>query len=524
MLSDNTTPLQETSRSQASDSSISRWILLAAAIWCVCWFVHAWHYWEDDAYIHLEYARSIATGHGYSFDGLLVNGDTAPLWVLLLVAVHAVIPNWLIAGKVLTVLGAVFALTGTYYFSKHLVQGLDGADTFAAWMVLLLVTNPFFCYWSFSGMETLTAVGLAFWGTLLAVKKQPTWGSFYMGCFVAGIAPVLRPEMMAFSGLVGLLFLRQWFRFPGRPLSGRKLFALLFGLVLVVLPVALWSAYALHAFGHVIPNTNAAKRAGPGDSVVKRLLKVYGLGFPLVLAEIAGLGAIAVIRPALVRKDSNIRNPLRLLPVAGWIFVIWCVVACAFYIVDHTWVQTRYVFVMTPGLMFAALAFNYRRLPRLIYSLSLTGALVAAVSVSSTITWLLIRNKVIGGSRMQIMAEYVRDHVPPDAPVAIYAIGEMAFDSQHPIVDIGGITRPGAIPYLFDSNDNGMVRWAQAQGARYFLSLPQPEPGATLVFSVNAPYVGWSLDFHKYSQTGSLRLWKLPGKATQAPPLGSSRN
>ncbi|HUY82846.1 MAG TPA: hypothetical protein VMU92_14055 [Acidobacteriaceae bacterium] len=503
--------MHETSKSRFPDAAVSRWILLAAVLWCIVWFVHAWHYWEDDAYIHLEFARNVAAGHGYSFNGMLVNGDTAPLWVLLLVAAHALIPNWLVAGKVLTALGAIFALGGAYYLSKHLVKGLDGAKTFAAWMVLLLVVNPFFCYWSFSGMETLTALGLAFWGTLIAVKERPTWGSFYLGCFVTGIAPVLRPEMMAFSGLAGLLLLQQWFGFPGRASSIKKFPGLLLGLILFALPVALWSVYAFHAFGHVIPNTNAAKRAAPNESVITHILEVYGLGFPVVLAEVAGLAVLALLKPALLRKE---KNPLRLLPVASWIFVIWSAVAAAFYVIDHTYVQTRYVFVMAPGLVLAVLAFNYRRLPRWVYRVSLVGALLAAVTVSSVTAWLLIRNKVIRDRQMQDMAKYVRNQVPPGAPVAIYAIGELAFDSQHPIIDVGGITRPGVTPYLFRSQSL-VVQWAKQQGAKYYVAAKQPEPGAVPVFSIKAPILGWSLDKHYYSRSGPLHLWKLPVSGTQ---------
>ena len=64
-------------------------LLLLSALWCVYWFIHAWHYWEDDAYIHLEFARNVAAGHGFAFNGRVVAGDTAPLWVLLLAGVHA---------------------------------------------------------------------------------------------------------------------------------------------------------------------------------------------------------------------------------------------------------------------------------------------------------------------------------------------------------------------------------------------------------------------------------------------------
>lgn len=62
------------------------------AVWLVAWFIYGYSYWEDDAFIHLEFARSVAEGRGFAFDGLVTYGDTSPLWVLLLAGAHALIP------------------------------------------------------------------------------------------------------------------------------------------------------------------------------------------------------------------------------------------------------------------------------------------------------------------------------------------------------------------------------------------------------------------------------------------------
>ena len=60
-------------------------------VWLVGWFVYGFSYWEDDAFIHLEFARSVAEGRGFAFNGALTYGDTSPLWVLLLASAHALI-------------------------------------------------------------------------------------------------------------------------------------------------------------------------------------------------------------------------------------------------------------------------------------------------------------------------------------------------------------------------------------------------------------------------------------------------
>jgi hypothetical protein len=159
--------------------------------------------------------------------------------------------------------------------------------------------------------------------------------------------------------------------------------------------------------------------------------------------------------------------------------------------------------------MFAMLAFNYRWLPRWAYRGSFAVALIAAVAVSASTTWPLVRNKGIQTQQLMKLCSFVRNDLPPDAPLAIYSIGEVAFESQHPLIDIGGITRPGVLPYM-NGEPDGVPRWARMQGARYYDSGYPPEPGAVLVYSISIPNIGWSFSPKYYSGTEIVRIWRLP--------------
>jgi hypothetical protein len=272
-------------------------LLAFSAIWCVYWFVHAWNYWEDDAYIHLEFARSLASGQGFAFNGHAVAGDTAPLWVLLLAGVHAFIPDWLVAGKVLTAFAAFFGFAGIYRFAQALAAQLLPSSALLpilpAAILVLTAVNPYTCYWIFSGMEPIAAAGLACFATLAATRERPTTASFLTACSLAGLAPLLRPEM---AFLTALLFLPIYAQARRMPASGGRP---VLGLILLIAPLALWSLYSLHAFGHLMPNTNAAKRAGPHDSVVLRLLSAYSLGFPVIVCGLLGGIACLCLRRGL---------------------------------------------------------------------------------------------------------------------------------------------------------------------------------------------------------------------------------
>ncbi|MES2394256.1 MAG: hypothetical protein V4555_21675, partial [Acidobacteriota bacterium] len=299
------------------------WLLLGlSTLWCIAWFVHSLGYWEDDAYIHLEFARSFATGHGFSFNGHVVYGDTSPLWVWLLAAFHVVIPHWMAAGKTLSAVAAVFALSGAFFFARSLTRsrlGLASSNVFAAAMVLVFVVNPFFGYWAFSGMEALAAAGLACWAAAAVARRHLSPPRFLIACILGGLAPLLRPEMAFFTILLGLILLQRLPRVvPGLP---QRMLLFCAGLAWMALPFLFWARYAVHTFGTVLPNTNAAKRAAPHDSVLVHLVGIYVLGFPLVLF---GLTLLAVWAIWWVLRGRE-RGPslLPLLHPGGWLLLVW---------------------------------------------------------------------------------------------------------------------------------------------------------------------------------------------------------
>jgi hypothetical protein len=503
-------------------------ILLALTfLWCIYWFVHAWHYWEDDAYIHLEFARSLAAGRGFTFNNRVVAGDTAPLWVFLLAATHTLIPGWLVADKLLTVLGAALSLTGLYAFARRLAASLltssPDAALFPAAILLLVVANPYTCYWIFSGMEPLAASGLAFFAVLAATQTHPSIKSLLAACLLAGIMPLLRPEMIFLTALLALPLLAQWRRLSGDPTSPSKLASFASGLFLAAAPVLLWSLYSLHAFGHLLPNTNAAKRAAPADSVVRHLISIYAAGFPLILCGLAAGILYLLLHPAAVRRSlqeaiasafhrpsgptSTAARPSRTLPLAGWIFLLWPLIATLFYIANHTYVQTRYILVTAPALTLLILLLALQTAPlaaRILY----ISALAASLAISVITVRPLIRNKAFDCQTTKELALFIHDRIPLGAPVADYSIGEIAFFSQHPILDTSGITRPGAVPYL-NAPPPAMLLWARSQGAQYWIG-NRPTPDSILIYSVNQRFATWSLRPALYATTTHIELWKLP--------------
>ena len=486
----------------AGTNWVGRTLLVVSMVWCTYWFFHAMPYWEDDSYIHLEYARSVFQGKGFMFNGMLSNGDTSPVWVLLLAASHVVSPDWVTSGKVLAVLGTLAALGMTYLYSRRVAQdlGLDAA-LMPAVMVALLVVNPYFCYWAFSGMEAVAAAGLTMLIAMLVVPKRASAWSFFGAAAAIGIAPLVRPEMVLLSAIAGLFLLRQWHELTVDKAASVRIFYFVAAALLLGLPLMGWAMYALDAFGYVLPNTNAAKRAAPDVSVLLRLLQVYGLGFPGVLMALVLLPF--VLKPLLRKEQKG-----KIFPVVTWPILLWFAVTTVFYIVNHTHVQTRYVVVAAPAVMFALLLVLWRSLgSRLAYMLA--GSLaIFAVLVSVLLVHPFIRNKGLHDQGVAQLASFISRELPADAGVAVYSIGQLGFMVTNPIIDVGGITRPEASLLLYEPQAV-MTAWAKRNGARYYIMGDKPEPQAELVIELPVPEVGWSMNPSFYDKQTVLRLWKL---------------
>jgi hypothetical protein len=262
----------------------------------------------------------------------------------------------------------------------------------------------------------------------------------------------------------------------------------------------------------LVPNTNAAKRAAPGDAILPRLLQVYGLGFPVVLLAVALLGAW-LLWCVLVGRSKSAPNPATTLPAAGWLIFLWTAINSAFYVLDHTYVQTRYIYVTAPVLTIALLAIAVQQ-SMAIYRALVAFALVCALGVIWLSGWSLITSKADVIRVTNDLAAVLRT-LPPDAGVADYSIGAIVFLSQHPIVDTGGITRPGILPLLGDKDETRRVAWIYTQGGRYEVIDHAPVPGSTLVWSEELSFGSWSLHRHPSGPKDILMLWKLPPPPSQ---------
>ncbi|HVS04138.1 MAG TPA: hypothetical protein VMT16_15350, partial [Thermoanaerobaculia bacterium] len=281
-----------------------RWLLALALLPCLGYLAAELYFLDgrlgfplDDSWIHLVFARNLAAGAPFSFQGgELVAGSTAPLWsALLSLAFLAPGPPlpWV---KVLGIgwhLAAVAAVAG-------LARELGGSRGAAALAGAFAATTSWLVWGALSGMEIPCFAALSAWGMVLQSRERRDPMRRPLALLLFALATLVRPEGALLLALaVGDRLLRV--RRQGEALAlarpaWRPLLAGLGLAALVLLPVLL---FYLAIGGDPLPTTFSTKAgyAAPGLPRLRYLYVVFGIVFQAqpVVALLAAAGALSLV-------------------------------------------------------------------------------------------------------------------------------------------------------------------------------------------------------------------------------------
>jgi hypothetical protein len=467
---------------------------LVLGLLALIWAYFSYGYIEDDAFIHLEFARSVASGAGFAFGGSVINGDTAPLWVLCIALLNTLNVGAIASAKIACAAGIALAVSGAWRLASDLPREGPAHALLPLAAVAVIVLNPYFVHWSFSGMEADAALGLSLWVVWAVFLGTLTLRRALFAAVLLALGPLLRPELLVFAALIAPALLWRSWRAAGTGSRLRHLAGVGALGILMLIPLCIWCWYALHAFGSVIPNTNAAKRGGALGEIAARLIQVYAMGFPVTLL----LLPFVFVRGLWGRQT----------PSVIWALLLWPAACIAFYLANHTLVQTRYGLLSMPSMSIAVLWLLGRSVRPRIFAGAAATMLVASIAVVVVIVVPHVRNKEELRDKFTAVGSFINANIPAREPVAVMAIGQIEFESRHPLLDLGGITQPAVVPYLNDPP--ATLRWAKSRGARYLVAAGLPEPGAVPVFSVEMPYVGWTLRHARYRDREPFSVYRLP--------------
>ncbi len=480
---------------QVNSSRILRLALAFVVLATAGWFLRG--YTTDDTYIHLRYAHNLIERGEFSFNpGASSYGATSPLWIfglalLLKLGLEPFTSAWLLG----VVSGAAVIL-----LLDDILERMTFSAYWRALVLLVVVGDPWFLRWTFSGMETpLATFFLLLLLYPLIIRRSfvpmggvaPLWPRYLAWGAAAGLAGLVRPEFMVLApaalpfllmfeyfraGSVGGYSGRYWAR-PYRPVA-----AAVGGWLAVLLP---WFLYAWAAFGRVTPGTASAKSTGLtfnpvllGQSFWQSIKTLAVSQGPLWVAGIILIVMVwfnyhNIFRRAAADWDDrqqdadpdpvNTDNPLPGIgpwsvwgPVSlGLVALAWALILIGGYAVKQVWIISRYLSPLSPVLLLAMgiavewllggsdLNLRARR----------AGGVIVTVGVLANFTfggWVMATQvvpharKFPAGVRECYLAkgEWLRRNTPEGTVVAALDIGAVGYASDRPVLDLMGLVSP----------------------------------------------------------------------------------
>ena len=208
---------------------------------------------QDDLLYYLKVAQNLAHGHGSTFNGLVRTNGYQPLWFLVLFALSSVTQN---ATAILAFLACsdFLAAIVTFLLAKSLLRSTGArpltAFALAAWVTLYSLTLFFY------GMETTLTVPILF-GVLCLMRRTAWLERSALHTFALGLLFSLMALSRIDTLIFGALLLAGILLTPSlRRIARPRLIA---GLLLGMLPLAVYFALNRHSFGTWLPVSGMAK-------------------------------------------------------------------------------------------------------------------------------------------------------------------------------------------------------------------------------------------------------------------------
>ena len=421
------------------------WIGLALALLLalgLMWPVRG--YVTDDTFIHLQFAKNLAAGHGFVFNqGEHVYGSTSPLWVAMLADAMMLHMDGIFAAHVLGLMATLVSVVLFMHLMRHSLR----IPELRALATVTWASHAWMIRWSLSGMETPVAVALVLAG-FVAFTDGSAWGSrpVRTGAFWA-FAALTRPEAVFLLLLWGIFLVIDTDSREGV----RRLIA-------GVLPPALiyggWLGFSRAYFGTFWPNTLAAKTAAGGLPALlesfKRQIEIVGA----TDAVLAGALVAALFFGGARLWPKRLRAQ-RLLP---W---VWVAALPLLYGMRGVPVISRYLLPMLPILAWLAWRAVERwwageePTPELRPGAIVLGVGLAALALTQNLLWYQAAvvpqvQSFTAGIHQSLVpwGKWFAEHTDKNVTIAAPDIGAIGYYSGRRVIDLAGLVTPAMVPLL----------------------------------------------------------------------------
>lgn len=442
----------------------------------------------DDAYISMQYAKELLEGNGLVFTkGVVVEGFSNPLWVLLLALLGALQIPLVMAAKGVGVLCGVVTIALTAW----LVQALHkeptkapkkgtkpkGASSF--WLrdfgvascvaASLVAIHPGTAYYAVAGLETSLFAMLVLLGVCLHVNDvqehgQPSQAWCYLPL---GFAAITRPEGPLFLVLMVLFRLSGWSsadvkaREDSAPLARLKAEAPLLGASFAI-PLA-WFLFRIVYFGKPLPNTFYAKpgtfweyptrafgyisefflyHTGPA-SQTKNLLQLASILAAWVLSVCLLFGLVRALLPDKKRRFSLLLYVL-CVSYIGFVFYTG-----GDWMTQHRFFQP--IIPMLYALALVGLTGLSERWQRMVFGATLFACMLHAQHAGLFWQRLEANRMIDHAHRSQNnvkMAKWLDKHLPKGASIVTDEVGAVGYFTSLKVLDYWGLVTPSVTKIL----------------------------------------------------------------------------
>ncbi|MEZ4710401.1 MAG: hypothetical protein R3A44_24580 [Caldilineaceae bacterium] len=418
---------------------------------------------NDDSYITLTYAKSLAQGGGFVYNHPPATlGTTTPLFTLMCAAGARLIPIWDVADvAILSSIAAWLLAAGLLFVCLRQVGMaiLPAAMASAVQLLLVRAWQPFI------GMEIWLFQLLLLLTFYLWLVERP---------LAAGICVALltltRGEGALLGFILGALYLVQDRKQLVRFVSGGLLVS------------ALWAAYALPTFGTVIPNTLAAKQAQAQLPSARAFLEripadllnyVSTFGIEAWGLTHTWLNVVWLLAMLGLWRMGRRYPKLLLLPVWGLTYL------AAYALINpnaYVWYVLHLIFVLhvVCGVALAALV-EWASSARGGQQWSALGAIMvlAVLFLYTDLTYAVTQAPhYAGDSRAETyraLTDWLRANTSAQESVAYIEIGYLGYFSQNRIIDLAGLVDPTITAHIAS---DGFVWGFEAYRPDYYVDNP----------------------------------------------------
>jgi hypothetical protein len=420
------------------------------ALWAACALALAllWPlrgYLTDDTFIHLQYARNLASGQGLVFNaGERVYGCTSPLWAILLADAMALGLDGLLAARAL---GAVATLASIAFFLQLMRRTVSTPAVRAA-ATIAWASNAWMLRWSVSGMETALAVALVLAGFVAFTEGRQYGARPVRTGALWSLAALTRPEAAFLLLLWGMFLLID-------ADSREGLRRLVFGALAPLGVFGGWLVFARFYYGTFWPQTLAAKAAG-GAGLAYHIENLWRQA--RIVGATDGV-LVALLVAALLfggrRVWPSATATQRLVPWA------WVLALPVLYSVRGVPVLSRYFVPLLPVLAWLSWRAAERwwvgdePSPGRRRVAGILAVAVAALVVAQNLV--VYRTQVVPHVRSFSPAlersliswgRWFARNTPEGAVIATPDIGAIGYFSGRRLVDLAGLVTPGMVTHL----------------------------------------------------------------------------